>query len=257
VQLTQAADAIFFCHGAPGSPRDAALLLPITPHIKLIAADLFRAGSGTVLENALQDFDEQTRIFENHKIHITGFSIGAMMAIQIAAARPDRVGQLTLISPAAPLGLGDFLPDMAGKPVFDLAQNALRLLQVLTKIQSLLARYLPHVLINQLFKKSSPREQGLIADPKVQSIIAGGLQNSFQTHPKQYLATLQTYVSDWATDISRVTCPVQVWHGDQDTWAPIAMSHALCAAFPQGAKLHVVKGGEHYSTLAVADLSDA
>lgn len=183
----------------------------------MIAADLFDAGTGTGLANALWDFDTQTSDFAIDKIHVVGFSIGAMIAVQIAAARPDQVGKLTLISAAAPLTLGEFLPDMAGKPVFDLARNNPRILRVLTKVQSYLARKMPRVLIGQLFKKCGPLEQKLIAAPKMRQNIETGLQNSFHTHPNHYLNTLQTYVTDWSADISGVTCPVQIWHGDQDT----------------------------------------
>ena len=96
---------IYFCHGVPGGPEDASLL-----GIEGVAApDLFAAAP-------LAQFDAATAGAPDGSVHLVGFSIGAMVALRLAASRPDKVGKVTLISPAAPLNLGDFLPAMAGKP---------------------------------------------------------------------------------------------------------------------------------------------
>lgn len=41
---------------------------------------------------------------------LIGFSLGAHAALKVAAAAGDRVGAVHLVSPAAPLHLGNFLP---------------------------------------------------------------------------------------------------------------------------------------------------
>lgn len=129
---------------------------------------------------ALAAFDRAIDDHQCAQFTLTGFSIGAMMAIKIAAARPQHVKSLTLISAAAPLQLGNFLPDMAGKPIFDMAQNRPKMLSVVTKIQSYADVIMPDALMRQLFANSGPADRNLLTDPKFRKIIKQGFHNSFR-----------------------------------------------------------------------------
>lgn len=50
----------------------------------------------------------------------------------------------------------------------------------------------------------------------------------------------------WGFDLSAVTQPVDVWHGDADTIIPISHAHALHAGLPDST-LHVLPGDGHFS----------
>ena len=82
--------------------------------------------------------------------------------------------------------------------------------------------------------------------------MAHGLSNSFSRYPDHYLQFVQSYLEDWSADLGKVTCAFETWHGANDTWSPIAMSHKLCDAIAAPSRLHVVQDGEHYSTLTKA-----
>jgi pimeloyl-ACP methyl ester carboxylesterase len=254
--MTQDLEPIFFCHGAPGSPQDVDVLRTAGNDTQIIAPNMFDLGAGDVVDQMVEAFDRSTSKNGGKSVHVVGFSIGTMVAIKVAAARPDRIAKLTLISSAAPLQLGDFLPDMAGKPVFDLAKNRPKTLKLLTKTQSLLSTIAPNFLMNQLFSKCGKLEHELLVDPKFQQVIKQGFANSFCQNSNAYINLLQSYVVDWSADISRVSCPVEIWHGDKDTWSPPAMAHALFDAFSGRAHLNIVPNAEHYSTLAAASLTE-
>lgn len=229
---------IYFCHGAPGGPADASLL-----SIQgVVAPNLFASAP-------LAQFDVDTADELDGSVHLVGFSIGAMVALRLAASRPERVGKVTLISPAAPLALGDFLPDMAGASVFKMAIRAPAALRALTGLQGLGVKIAPDFVLNRLFAKAGEQERRLMAEPEVRRVLRAGLRNSFRDHPTAYVQAVCAYVGDWSGALPKVTCPVEIWHGEADTWAPIAMAEALVAALPCGAVLHRVQGGEHYSTL--------
>lgn len=241
----------YFLHGLPGSPRDAELLhRTVTDKYQVVPLEYLASHSDKDLNAILQDFDADLMNRDSNPVKLFGFSLGAMVAIHLAAARPEKVESLILISPAAPLSLGKFLPDMAGKPIFTLAQKSPRTLARLTYLQATVARFAPHFLIKQLFQKSGVLERQLLADPSFQNIVANGMRHSFTAHRQAYLSLLQLYVSDWSTVIDEVQCPVEIWHGAQDKWAPLAMSHALCREFQKPAKLQVIPDAEHYSTLS-------
>lgn len=226
---------IYFCHGVPGSKTDADILGGDP-----VCADLY-AGP------AIDTFD--TQAFDI-PAHVIGFSIGAMAALKIAASRPEYVSHLTLVSPAAPLQLGDFLPEMAGGPVFKIAQKSYFALRMLAWAQSRVFRIAPKKLIKALFAKAGPQDQPF-AD---HAVIQQALQNALIENSNGYCDLITEYVADWSTVLSDVTCPVTIYHGTADTWSPPAMAIALQQALPNGATLNWVKNGEHYSTLAATQL---
>lgn len=243
-------EPVFFCHGVPGSAADARLLRAEDGQV--LAPELFWETPGDPMLALLAEFDRMTAGQADGGVHLMGFSIGAMVAIKIAAARPERVGRLTLISPAAPLELGNFLPDMAGAPVFGLAERRPGLLKALTHLQGLMTRLAPGALTRQLFAKCGPRERALLQDSLFREVLHAALKNSYIRNPGKYLWFIRAYVADWSDDLARLNCPVSIWHGTCDSWSPPAMADALCAAIPGGAELHLVDGAEHYSTLIAA-----
>ena len=241
---------IYFCHGVPGGPDDITIM-NIPSGVDVISADILANGG---ISDAVAQFDKATS-GQTAQIDLVGFSIGAMFALQIAAARPDRVRSLTLISPAAPLNLGSFLDRMAGKPVFTLAAKSPRALFFLTTLQGVLLWVAPNSLIKPLFAKCGPDEQALLLDQDFRDTLIRGLHNTYARHRKSYVQILSDYVTDWSAILPSIRTPTTIWHGDADTWAPVEMAYALKSAVSGPVTLHIVKGGEHYTTLTKADLT--
>jgi len=245
---------IVFCHGIPGGPADAQILRDGHPNADIAALEPLTGDPATWDADVLADFDRLVQRAGGGPVHLVGFSIGAMIAISLAARRPQQVSQLTLVSAAGPLSLGDFLPDMAGRPIFEMAQKTPRLLRVVTAFQGMLARFLPGLLIRTLFSKCGATERAYLGDAGFRKIVIDGLRGSLSDHPRTYCAIVQRYVHDWQRDVDAVSCPVTLWHGTADTWAPLAMAEALGDRLGPNATRHWVEGGEHYSTLKAARL---
>jgi len=251
MSATTAVSTVYFCHGIPGSPADANLVTEgLLPGTRVIAPKLLELGgdSDNILDQTVAQFDEMIADAKGY-IHLIGFSIGAMVACKIAAERPDEVGRLSLISPAAPLQLGDFLPQMAGAPVFQMAQDHPRRLAMATVAQGLVSRLAPGLITKVLFAKCGPQEKALMEDEQFKFLLKRALDNSYRKNAVQYRRMLQAYVADWSDTLDGIQCPVDLWHGSDDSWAPIDMSEALKAAISSPTVLHEIKGGEHYSTL--------
>jgi pimeloyl-ACP methyl ester carboxylesterase len=219
------------------------------PTAAFIPLSLLEGSPNTVDATFSKALDAKGQGTASNKIHLVGFSIGAMVAIKIAAAHPDRISRVTLVSPAVPLQLGDFLPVMAGKPVFDLAMRRPGLLRAVTALQGIATRIAPNFLIKSLFAKCGPAERALLEDQTFQTVMRKALSDSFVHHPKAYLGYISAYVEDWRNDLLRINCDVDLWHGTQDTWSPPEMSQALKDQWGERCTLHRVPGTEHYSTL--------
>lgn len=239
---------LYFCHGLPGCPRDASYFL----NQPAVAPDLLAAMRMDMpLREALAvQFDALSD--SQTPVHLVGFSIGAMAALEIAAARPARVAQVTLISAAAPLQLGDFLPEMAGRPVFQMAMRRGPGLRVMTAGQGLMLRLAPKALMKQLFSGVSALEQKQVAATGFDTMLKTGLRHAYQTNPQAYMRLLRQYVRDWTPTLAKAQAPVTLWHGEADGWAPMAMAEALVQQLRGGTTLYRVPEAGHYSTLSHA-----
>ena len=242
-------DAVYFCHGMPGSKSDATLLQKANPDVDIVAVDLLANTPEAVDVAFLDALHSKAIAADNGGVVLAGFSIGAMAAIKIAAKCPDIVSRLILISPAAPLSMGDFLPDMAGKPVFKLAMSHPKLLRVLTVFQGLMTRWSPERTAGALFRNCGAAERALFEDPDFQNGLNQAFVECFLRRPDAYLAFINAYVADWSETIDLVQCPVELWHGTNDTWSPPEMSYALAKRFGEKATLRMVEQAEHYSTM--------
>lgn len=251
--MAQLKPTLYFFHGLPGSPRDAQLLCEsVRKKYDIRAIDFLAGYEKNGLDGILRLIDEDHGDDLSDPIHIAGFSLGAMVAMHVAAARPSQTAKLTLISPAAPLELGDFLPQMAGKPIFVLARRNPKLLAVVTRIQAALLQVAPKFLVRQLFSRVGLCEQALIADPEFQQVVECGMKRSFYEFPRAYRSLLQTYVEAWSNVVEELICETEIWHGEKDSWSPIGMSHALHTLMQGRPKLQILSETEHYSTLAAA-----
>ncbi|SFI95141.1 alpha/beta fold hydrolase [Jannaschia pohangensis] len=224
--------APLFFHGLPGGPEDRRLLdRKWRPDEMMIGDTLCPDAPGTTPR------------------HLVGFSLGAFAALGMAARHPDRVARLTLISPAGPLQSGDFLPQMAGAPVFRLARRSATGLRVLTALQGGITRIAPDRLLRQLFSTSHPAERAILDDAAARDVLRAGLRHCHIDRPRAYCDSIAAYVTDWRDDLGAVRCPVTIWQGDADRWTPPDMARSLANALCGPVDLRIVTGAGHYGML--------
>ena len=178
---------------------------------------------------------------------VVGFSLGAPVALRLAADHPDRVAELVLVSAAAPLASGNFLPDMAGAPVFRLARKSKAGLGALLAAQGMAARLAPDALLAALSKGTCEAERDWLARPGVTPALARSLRESYGPRRADSVRRLRDYAR--STDpVPDIRAPVRILHGTEDTWTPPAMASALADAL--GAEVEWQDGLGHYTTLA-------
>ncbi len=185
-------------------------------------------------------------------IHLIGFSLGAFAALQVASRLGDNVVRLDLISAAAPLDLGNFLPDMAGRAVFNAARAGRWRFRALVWLQATLARFAPGMLTSTLFASAAPADRALLAGEGFRARYRDVLRASFVDDGAGYRREVAAYVRPWAGSLATISADTTLWHGNADNWAPFAMAEALQAALPGGATLNRLAGLSHYSALAAA-----
>ncbi|MFM2300880.1 MAG: hypothetical protein RLZZ84_616 [Pseudomonadota bacterium] len=190
-------------------------------------------------------------------VTLVGFSLGAPIAVAVARELGPRAAHIHLVSPAAPLQLGDFLNAMAGGPLFAIAAKHPRLFRVVARIESLIARTAPAFLLDRLFASAAGGDIALRRDPAFRTAMAQVLRDGLGRTPHGFVAEVTAYVGDWSDLLEGLPAPVTIWQGEADNWTPPAMADALAAALPGPVTLNRLPGRSHYSALraALAQLS--
>ncbi len=187
--------------------------------------------------------------YPDEPLRLVGFSLGAAAALQVAPYLGARVERIDLVSPAAPLQLGDFLDDMVGAPVFRAALAGRVPFAALTFMQAQVARIAPAKMAAALMAKARGADRELAADPQFIAGLAQSLQCSLLAQRAAYTAEIQAYVADWSGALAQVHQLVTIWQGSKDDWTPPAMAEALAALLPTTPTVHILPGCSHFSTL--------
>jgi pimeloyl-ACP methyl ester carboxylesterase len=243
---------VIYFHGAPGAPEEGQLFdLEAKKHgLTVLCLDRFAINPSITGEAYYQLLaKEVTKIAGGQPVDFIGFSIGAFIALQTCRYMPKGVRSLHLVSAAAPLEAGEFLPAMAGQQVFRLAKAAPALFLLLSYWQSLLARLAPKALFRLLFASAAGADKALAADPEFQTSITPVLRSCFLGRVRGYARDLGAYVQPWSATLADIAVPTHLWHGDEDNWSPPQMAHYLASAIPGGASTQSFSGLSHYSCL--------
>lgn len=235
-----------YCHGLPGCAAELGAFGAANRLQQVHPLHRLTRSLGNFEENLLEAFDA---LELKEPSVVVGFSLGAMSAIYLAARRPHLVSKLILISPAAPLQLGNFLPKMAGRPVFGAAQRGPIALHILSGLQAALISIAPRLVITTMFRASPEADKRLLAQPELFTAVSNGLRACLLSRQAAYRIELLAYVRPWTNVVREVRCGTEIWQGGQDDWTPPAMAEALKAQIGDLAVLNVLPDLGHYSTL--------
>jgi len=232
-----------YFHGLPGSAAELAGFGPEIAgrvagfHVAARGGDFARLAAGIAARSP------------EGPLRLVGFSLGAAAALRVAPLLGERVAGIDLVSPAAPLQLGDFLGGMAGAPVFRAALAGRWPFAALTLVQAQFAGLAPQKMAAALMAKAKGEDRALAADPRFIAALAQSLRHSLLDSRAGYASEIRAYVGDWRADLAKVQQPVTIWQGSEDDWTPPAMAEALAAALPTRPQMTMLPGFSHFSTL--------
>lgn len=212
--------------GADWAPQIQALL----PHHRVIAPDLRGHGASPGVPGPWRMADlanDVLRLLERlapgGPVHVVGFSLGGMVALELARRAPQRVASLCLINS---------LPLPAAKPPALLLTYWLR--------RAMIALFGLETLGRMLGKKLFP----LPAQQDLRERFAQRMGAMSQT---AYLATLDAIFHWHGPEPSTLAMPVLVLAADGD-YTPVELKRRFAAGLPRG-RLAVIAGSRHASTL--------
>lgn len=186
------------------------------------------------------------------KATVLGYSVGAMMATEFAAAHAGRVDRLVLLSPAVPdfdARKGEHMP--VGQRAIALAAHVSpRLIRLLVKMGMQRVSKAGPEGMGRIFFKDAPADLAALEDPQ----ILHALWRAYLFHSS---SQVEAFVQDtmlanggWSLS-AKPGCPVDILHGRRDQTVPLdlVLSYTQAMGWP----LQLIDQAGHLSFMAAPD----
>ena len=252
-------DALFFFHGLPGSRKlggaleaDAAGL-----GLRLIAPDRPGFGHSTFKpDRTFADWADDVRELADHlgidRFYVAGISGGGPYTLSAALGLGERVRAAGVISGGGEIAGPEALEGMhpENRAIFELALNAgfEGVKQAMAPMVQMLQEAGDELFDEQMSGLPDADKDLLARRPDVREAMkADGLEALAQgVDGAAYECCM--FVKPWDFDVSQITVPVVIWHGDDDRNAPLSHAQALAAKIPN-AELVVWTGMGHLTSI--------
>jgi 3-oxoadipate enol-lactonase len=212
---------------------------PLSSRFRVLAFDSRGAGRSDAPEgpySAEQMAADTVALFDHlqlERVHILGFSLGGLIAQELALSHPGRVKSLVLASTAARL------PPRAGHVIHVWRRMA----QARVEPELFLREQLAWVFGERLFDEES----------RVSDVVRVMLSNPFPPSPQGFAGQAAACLGhDTRLRLGRIDVPTLVLVGREDVLLTVAASEQLAAGIP-GAGLAVLDGGSHAFAAEIPD----
>ncbi|BBC34613.1 hypothetical protein SGFS_059070 [Streptomyces graminofaciens] len=250
---------VFLLHGTPGSrlgpaPREGVLY---RMGIRLIAFDRPGYGdsdraSGRLVSAAAADVSHIADALGIGRFAVVGRSGGAPHALACAALLPDRttrVGALVSLAPRNASGL-DWFEGMTEANVREYVNASIGRNRVTATLgmrsMSIVAD--PAASVAEMKDGLPEADRWIVADPGIQDMLERNFAEGLRSSADGWVDDVMAFNTGWGFDVSRITTPVFLWHGEDDIFAPVQHTRWLGRNIP-GARVEVEPGAAHFGAL--------
>jgi pimeloyl-ACP methyl ester carboxylesterase len=249
---------VFLLHGTPGSrngPRPRSSVL-YRHGLNLIAYDRPGYGGsarqvGRVVADAAADVKAIADYLEINHFAVVGRSGGGPHALACAALLPtrvDRVAAMVSLAPADAAGLDWFGGMVPGNVAGYQAGTDPPSLTESIRLKANRTLENPDSLLDALRAEMTYADRRVTSDFALRRLLAGSYVEALKTGPYGWIDDVLALRKDWAFDLDSITCPVQLWHGEIDNFAPVSHSRWLASRI-KNAELLIQAGEAHFGAM--------
>ena len=238
------APVVLCVHGLGGSALNWGLLAPFLAGThRVLAVDLFGHGGSGVPTGARPDavpadrrlLDRFVREVVGEPVVLLGHSMGGVLTVLQAAAAPETVRRLVLLSPPVPGTAGRIDPAIAATRAF------LRLPGVAGAVARRLAALTPEQVVDRQLRQATPHRHRIPADGVAAAVAEtrdrAGRPDAAAGRAEQWAALLGTMAllarpRAWRRTLAGVAVPTLWLHGADDPLSAADRARALAATRP-------------------------
>ncbi len=252
---------MFYLHGTPGSrlgpcPRGSLLY---RLGVRLIMFDRpGYGGSDRLIGRSVATAADDVAAIANHlgldRFSVIGRSGGGPHALACAGPLPHRVIRVAVLVGLAPRAAEDL--DWFG----GMAESNVKEYTLAGAGRSRLADWLapaaqeirtdPGALIAALYAELPEDDRRMVANPGVRAMLIENYAEALRHSEDGWIDDSVAFCSPWGFDLSGITAPTLLWHGEKDRFSPVDHSRWLAARIPT-ATMTLEPHAAHFGALAV------
>jgi pimeloyl-ACP methyl ester carboxylesterase len=178
---------------------------------------------------------------------VIGVSGGGPYAVATAAAVPERVALLALISPVGPIAecqskirmskLHRFIFTKIGRS----RQSGAAFFWSLRHV----VRYAPDLAYRGLMQRVAPADRSVLLRGEVKANLQVALREGLRPGIAGARQDLRLFCAPWGLRFKELDVPTVIWQGSDDTIVPAGAAYHLAETLPN-CRLDVIQGGGHY-----------
>jgi pimeloyl-ACP methyl ester carboxylesterase len=245
---------LIWCHGNPGSRREADLLEPTLLQragVRAIVPD--RPGIGLSTWRARRklvdwptDLAALTAALKIERFALLALSGGAPYALACARAMPHRITRTAIVSGIGPLDvLNEAERRERGPGYFVTARRSYWLVRGILWLMERGLRQ-PDKFMTQVLAGLPPADQATLNEPRTRQSFLNLLHESFRQGGRGLAWDATLIAQPWGFFLREIKLPIDLWHGDADRNAPLSMGGYMAEQLPNS-YLHILRGEGHFS----------
>jgi pimeloyl-ACP methyl ester carboxylesterase len=248
---------VFYSHGYPASRVEAVIAhrAALERGVTIVALDRPGFGSSDWYSGRrFEDWAEDVRLVADHlgipRFGVLGVSGGTPTAVATAAALPERVSSLVVVSGIAPVVNGRSLQGMniANRGLLLLGRKFPWLAHGCISSIAWLWRAFPRLVAVWFGVLLPAVDREIVHRREVGIILAKNIKEALSQGVRGAASEFMLLTSDWSHLLSKVTVPTTIWHGDADSYVPLGMGEAVHRGIA-GSTFRKVEGGGHFMIL--------
>jgi pimeloyl-ACP methyl ester carboxylesterase len=230
---------VFFFHGTPSSrlihPPAA---ISETRGARIITVDrpgfgLSEFQPGRTLLDWPDDVVALADTLDLDRFSIAGPSGGGPYVAACAFKIPERISAAAMLGSGAPItapGAKDGMTAMR-RVAFLVGQNAPSLMRPLIWLAANPGRD-PERFLMRFSAGLSGDDASTMADPETRAMFVHSYAESVHAGVRGVAHEATLFAQPWGFDLTRITIPVHIWHGEKDNSTPLAMGRYLAKEIP-------------------------
>jgi pimeloyl-ACP methyl ester carboxylesterase len=249
-------EPVFTFHGLPGSRMESLLYHEAAGKLNLLIITADRPGYGLSTprpHRTLLQWSDDVACLADHlgiaSFSIIGVSGGAPCALACGARIAPRIKKLGIVCGLGPV----YRPGLTGAMRLPtamslwLARRSPTLLKTLVGVPVLAtAKLSPLLMLNVVGLFNGGADKKLLEDAHVKKLLNLNIREAFRQGIIGAATDMQLYTQSWGFQLSDITLPVKLWHGDADKVVPLSHGQYVHNHLPDS-QLTVVPGEGHFS----------
>jgi len=246
---------VFYSHGTPGSRLEGELFHDeaLTQSYRLICIDRPGFGESTYLPNRNlldypKDIVELADELKIDKFAMIGWSGGAIHSLACGYAIPERLLFNIILAGYTnffemPNAL-TYLRSSLDQVSVGLSKKHPLLFKLFFDLMAIGIKVAPEMSLNALVKSLNSSDKKTAANSIFKRLLCQTQKEAFREGSIGVTTDASIHYQDWGFNLSQISAPVQLLHGDEDHLVPVEFSRFNASKIPHS-QLHVFSGEGH------------